>query len=350
MLLSRDLLHKLFVFSIEGIYGDMWRKIEAIQSEGLRATASQVPLLINAAYADSTLAKYKPAWEKWLSWADQYPEVTSLPADPFFIACYFNDLVASGCKEGTITSAFNGIRWGHLVSGQSASPTDHPFVKLSFEGAKRLTTKDKNQKEPFTVEIIKSLIKQYNGTNLVNLRFLLIVILGFAGFFRISELLSVQVKDIKLFGDRAEVFLDISKCDQLREGSTVYLARTGTLCCPVYWLDRYLKLTGLVNEPESYLICRLAKTKKGHNVLGHYPLSYNRAREIFMEKIIVVFGDDTKNYGLHSLRSGGATAAANNGTDERLIKKHGRWKSSCVEGYIKHSKSKRLKVSQSLGL
>ena len=60
---------------------------------------------------------------------------------------------------------------------------------------------------------------------------------------------------------------------------------------------------------------------------------------------------DPKPYGLHSLRSGGASAAANNGVSDRQIAEHGRWSSnSSRDGYIKDNPEKRFKVSKCLGL
>ena len=57
------------------------------------------------------------------------------------------------------------------------------------------------------------------------------------------------------------------------------------------------------------------------------------------------------NYGLHSLRSGGDTAASENDVSDRLISKHGRWNSdNSKNGYIKVAVKKRLKVSKSLRL
>lgn len=60
---------------------------------------------------------------------------------------------------------------------------------------------------------------------------------------------------------------------------------------------------------------------------------------------------DVKQYFLHSLRSGGATAAANKGIKDRLFKRHGRWLSDSVkDGYVKDDLRERLSVSLSLGL
>ena len=64
------------------------------------------------------------------------------------------------------------------------------------------------------------------------------------------------------------------------------------------------------------------QNKAWHNVLDVHPITYQTARKSFLEHIS--FLDSNVNLGLHSLRSGGATAASNNKVDKRLIGKHGR--------------------------
>ena len=62
-------------------------------------------------------------------------------------------------------------------------------------------------------------------------------------------------------------------------------------------------------------------------------------------------GFDANQFGLHSLRAGGATAAANAGIPDRLFKRHGRWRSETAkDGYVKDSMSALLSVSESLEL
>ena len=78
-------------------------------------------------------------------------------------------------------------------------------------------------------------------------------------------------------------------------------------------------------------------------------LSYTRARETVKE----AFNDitDVSNIGVHSLRAGGATAAANAGTQDRMFKRHGRWVSeNAKDGYVKDNLNSRLLVSQALGV
>ena len=78
-------------------------------------------------------------------------------------------------------------------------------------------------------------------------------------------------------------------------------------------------------------------------------LSYSRAREIVKD----AFKDitDVSCINLHSLRAGGATAAANAGINDRLFKRHGRWLSeNAKDGYVKDNFQSLLSVSKSLGI
>ena len=175
--------------------------------------------------------------------------------------------------------------------------------------------------------------------------------MSIAGFFRISELLDVQIKDITIHSNYIEVYVKKSKCDQLREGHVVKIAETKSSTCPVFWLKKYLRVTNLENHPESYLLCKFYKTRKSHRVDFCKNVTYDTMRKSFLMLISKVFPGQCKQFGLHSLRSGGASAAADNEVDERLIGKHGRWKSKrCQERYIKDGNPKRLSVSKSLGI
>ena len=79
-------------------------------------------------------------------------------------------------------------------------------------------------------------------------------------------------------------------------------------------------------------------------------LSYSRLKELVLEAFTDIV-PDISAIGNHSLRSGGATAAANGGVPDRLFKRHGRWASeSAKNGYVQHSLSSRLSVSKALGI
>ena len=94
-------------------------------------------------------------------------------------------------------------------------------------------------------------------------------------------------------------------------------------------------------------ICKTAKTEKLRQ-LGS--ISNSCLRELFRKKLRKLDYNPVK-FGLHSLRAGGATVAANNGVPDRLFKMHGHWKSdSAKDGYIEDSVKQRLAVSQQIGL
>lgn len=82
------------------------------------------------------------------------------------------------------------------------------------------------------------------------------------------------------------------------------------------------------------------------------PISYTRYREILLEGLNVI-GLDSKLFGLHSLRSGGATVAASRDVKDRLFKRHGRWVTDIakdsLESKVKDSLESRLSVTLNLG-
>ena len=112
-------------------------------------------------------------------------------------------------------------------------------------------------------------------------------------------------------------------------------------------INRYLDRAGL--SCDNPLFCQLSKTKCDYKPRSK-DLSYSRLRQLVLEafKGIVI---DISAIGTHSLRSGGATAAANSGVPDRLFKRHGRWTSESAEnGYVQDSLSSRLSVSKALGI
>ena len=330
----------------------IWKKAEDLQHEKLKSLAEALPYVIQSSLAPSTLGKYRAAWRDWLSWSNKY-DIHPCPAEPFMVALYASDICQTKSSQGALSAAWNGIRWGHTTAGL-ASPTEDPFVKAAFEGAKRLSSRaPSRQKDPLEAEHIKELVKLYGASsNFLELRFLVICLLSFAGFFRISEVLAIQVKNLTFRDSFLIVFLPQSKTDQNRDGHNVYIARTGTESCPVAVLDKYLRVTSLGDSPENYLITRMSKTRYGHKAIGNKPLSYTRVRETFLEflKPVSIKNPDL-DFGLHSLRSGGSSEAANNDVDVELIDKHARWKNGkSRQRYIKYNPNKRLCITKSLGL
>ena len=272
------------------------------------------------------------------------------------MAIFLNHLVVTHGTVGAIRDAVYGINWAHHASGY-ISPTEDPFVKLVHKGAERLCAKPRSKKDPLTAPFMKALYDHYrplsgSRPDLKILRFLLIAMLGFAGFFRIEELLSTKLTNVHVYGDHMTIFLPKCKTDQLRQGNTVYIARLGSRYCPVGLLEDFLSAANirLPAVADEHLIPRLIKVRGGHKIHPSLGISDTTAREVFATHIQVISKGGLK-FSPHSLRAGGASEAAHHDVGDRLISLHGRWKSGKArDGYIQDALEARLTVSKSLGL
>jgi hypothetical protein len=143
-----------------------------------------------------------------------------------------------------------------------------------------------------------------------------------------------------------------SKTDIYREGRDVLIAKTGLPTCPVNMLNRYLNLASIENTSQEFIFSSLylSESENVYKLQRSRQLSYTRSRENLLSAL-EGNGLDKKTFGLHNLRSGAATATSAAGIDDRLFKKHGRWKSDKAKGgYVKESITDRLLVSKKLGI
>ena len=109
-----------------------------------------------------------------------------------------------------------------------------------------------------------------------------------------------------------------------------------------------MKLGEVGNFPELPFFRGIVRTKSGEQLRKKGGISYTRVRELVLQKL-AAFGLNPKQFGLHSFRSDGASAAANAGVLDCLFKRHGRWRSeNAKDGYVKDSMESRLSVSRIL--
>ena len=183
--------------------------------------------------------------------------------------------------------------------------------------------------------------------SLYNIRSGVICLLAFAAFLRIDELSKLVRFDVKLENDMLKLFVQSSKTDQYMDGAWIAVASSGKATCPVAKMNHYLERAGL--SCQSPLFCQLHKTKCGYKPRSK-GLSCSRLRELVLEAFKDIV-PDISAFGTHSLRTGGATAAANAGVPDRLFKRHGRWAiESAKDGYVQDSLSSSLSVSKALGI
>ena len=240
---------------------------------------------------------------------------------------------------------------GCILPQGLTSPMDSPFLKATLEGLQRLLAKPVVKKAPITPTMLDEMVKDAKKSHsLSDLRLVTACLLAYAGFLRFSELVNVRPCDIKIQKDKLILLIPKSKTDQLRQGDELVISRTGDSTCPVAMLEAYLARTGTQLPDHRFMFRPICKTARSETLRESGSISYTCLRESFRKKLKEL-GYNPDIFGLHSLRAGGATAAANNGVPDRLFKRHGRWKSdSAKDGYVEDLMEHRMEVTRQIGL
>ena len=326
--------------------------MQSIEDPELKELALSLPMIVVQGKAPATITKYSGAYSRWKRWASGRQNVPILLAKPVHVALYLSYLAQTANTAAPLIEAVNALSWVHCMATVEDATT-HPLVVQVLAGAKRLLAHKVTKKEPIKPEHLLRLVEEFGGENatLADIRALTFCFLGYAGFLRFDELSKLRVCDISIYKEHMEIFIESSKTDQLRQGATVVIAHTGSRLCPVAMLERYLRAASVeLGASEQFLFRGIVHSKNGMRLREKGGLSYTIVRETVLDKFQAI-GLDKKQYGLHSLRAGGATAAANAGVPDRMFKRHGRWRSENAEdGYVADSLHSRLQVSKDIGL
>ena len=166
--------------------------------------------------------KYKSGWLRWREWALSKIGVPVIPAKPLHIALFISELAKRSSENNigvsSIESAVYAIKWGHAMAGFEACPVSHPLVKFALEGAKRRLARPVQPKEPLSVSTVQAIATHFaSSASLSDLRFLFILLVGFAGFFRIDEIRNIALRDVSIHSDHMSVYVPQRKNDQYRE-------------------------------------------------------------------------------------------------------------------------------------
>ena len=325
-----------------------------IVDDDLKDLAKDLPELAKACRSKGTVKNYVTAFNRFKNWAKDYEEITVLPAQPTYIALYLSHLSRISVTHAPISLGFYAISWAHRTAGFD-DPTTHQLVKMVRESAVRNLGKGNNKKQPLEARDIREIVSKlgHKNCNLMELRTVTICILCFAGFLRFDEVSNLKFSDIEFEETYFRLFIEKSKTDVCRTGAWVYIAKSYTSACPYTILKRYISMSEFKTHSEKFLFRSVSyyKTLNKHKLRpGNKPITYTCARELILQ-VFKDIGLNEKEFGTHSLRAGGATAAANNYVSDRLFKKHGRWRSErAKDGYIKESLDQLLSVSINLGL
>jgi len=316
-----------------------------LNSETLKRLAESLPSIIVCSKAESTNVKYNRAWLSWKKWEKENTGVNTFPVSPFIFCLYLRDKLDSCRSPAPIETAIYGVRWAHNMAGVQ-SPTDNIMVKQFLEASKRLLGKPVRAKKPLELHVITKIGQKFNvpGAPLASLRICYIFFIGFSGLLRCDEIVRITRKNVCIKHDHMSIFCLKRKNDQYSKGHTIYLDRSGKVTCPVSITEKLLDK--LPANPDQPLVCRL----KSNGSAMHLAISYTRVREIFHETLSE-FVEDPKEYGTHSLKKGGASAAHQSGVSDESLDKFAGWKSARSKlSYIGESQKDKLQVSKAINL
>lgn len=278
----------------------------------------------------NTINAYASDWNDFCDWCN-YNNFSSFPATSETVVNYINDL-ADYAKSSTIKRRISAISENYNAAIASGLNIENPcrnwIIKEALIGLNRIKGVRQKGKTPLYWNDLKEIIKVMDLSKLSNIRDKSILLLGFMGAFRRSELASLNINDITFVPQGIIITVTESKTDQNKEGQTVgipYIEDKNM--CPILALKEWINKANITDGP---LFRRLLKNgKPSNNALS------DKSINLIVKKYVSKIGLKKELYGAHSLRHGFATFAAMNGIEERIIMKQTRHHSvEMVRHYI----------------
>ena len=261
-----------------------------------------------ASRSESTDRSYRTGWARFTAWAEAHG-VASLPASPERVALYVADL-ARTAKPATIDARLAAISAAHRAAGHE-SPTKSEPVRLVRRGVRRTVGTAQRQVRPVSVPDLRKMVESLSD-DLRGHRDRALLLLGFAGALRRSELVGLDVADVTEGLDGLTLTIRRSKTDPEGAGRTVGIPRGAhDETDPVRAWKEWLSVSGITESAAFRPIDR-------HGHLGSARLTAQSVAAV-VKRQAERTGIDPEQVAGHSLRAGLATSAAAAGVSERSI-------------------------------
>jgi site-specific recombinase XerD len=321
-------------------------EVVAVKHNGRDGDIAPLPSLERArefarqSKAENTLRGYRGDWKDFCRWCEAR-ELCPLPASPETVSAYIADS-AGHLKVGSIQRRLNAIAEAHKAVGME-SPTSAGMVRNTIKGIRRTLGTAAVQKAPALTDDIRAMVAMTDA-GLIGVRDRAMVLLGFAGAFRRSELVGLNVEDCEFGKDGLTITLRRSKTDQDGVGRKVgipYGSNPDT--CPVRTVQGWMEQSGVTTGPLFQSITRHGRLRPGR-LAG---IDVSRV----VKKLAKRAGLDAAKYAGHSLRAGHATTAAIAGASERsIMNQTGHRSVQMVRRYIRDGSLFRENSAGKLGL
>ncbi len=224
----------------------------------------------------------------------------SMPSDPKIIALYLTHL-SSFSKFSTLKRRLASIKVIHRLKGHYID-TKHPIIAENLMGIKRKMGAKQTSKKPILINDLKLIINVINKdqNEYKKLQNKALILIGFAGGFRRSELVSIEYEDIEFVNEGVKILVQRSKTDQTGLGMMKAIPYfQNKIYCPVTSLRDWISYSK-ISDGKIFKIS-------------------DKTVALTIQKYALLAGLDKTKYAGHSLRSGFATSTAETGADERSI-------------------------------
>ncbi|MEI6521665.1 MAG: site-specific integrase, partial [bacterium] len=268
---------------------------------------SQAQIYVTHAKSESTRNAYESDWEDFTGWCIQH-SCQFLPALPGTVSLYLTDLISQGRKVSTLARRLVAISQAHKYQGHT-SPTSATVVRETLKGIRREHGSQVDAVDALTTADMRA-ICQSLPDSIIGQRNRALLLLGFAGAFRRSELVSLNLDDVQECTEGLRISIRRSKTDQEGEGRVVGIPYGSDMqTCPVRAYKAWLETSGITDGA----IFR-GLDKGGHIISVRLS---DRAVAQIIQKAAQHASLDHKHVAGHSLRAGHATSAARAGVSER---------------------------------
>ena len=249
--------------------------------------------------ANNTLRAYQSDYRDFSLFCSKNG-LSSMPTQPKIVALYITHL-SKFSKFSTLKRRIASISVIHKLKGHYLD-TKHPIIMENLHGIKRTLGSRQKAKKPLLINSLKKIIKAIDQEKKERDRDRALILIGFAGGFRRSELVSILKEDVELVDEGLKILIKKSKTDQSGEGSIKAIPYfQNQEFCPVIALKKYMSLKKFNSNSEKI-----------------FKLS-DKSVALIIKKYAQIAGLDPTKYAGHSLRSGFATTAAEFGAEERNI-------------------------------
>ncbi len=244
----------------------------------------------------------------------------SLPTEPKVLSIYLTFL-SKNCKFSTLKRRIASIKVIHKMKGHYLD-SKHPIIMENLLGIKRINGSFQQSKKPLLINSLKQIINiidEKENNEHKRIRNKSLIMLGFSGGFRRSELVNIEYDDLEFVEEGLKIFIKKSKTDQIGEGSIKAIPYfENNEYCPVFKLKEWINFRN-INKGKIYDIS-------------------DKSVSLIIKKYALLAGLDPNKYSGHSLRSGFATSAAESGAQERnIMLMTGHKSTQMVRRYIKEA-------------